>query len=370
LLPVLVPLFATRDDTQFRRDLWSLFSLGGCIFISIGIVLFVSTGLWVPLFVPGFSEPAKTLTVNLMRLQLVSMVLNAAIVMLWAGYHARHKFVWVELSSVLANVAGLSFLVFTIPRLGIWAAALNAVFYNSLKMAFLLPILGRFSWPSWRSQVIKDVWLRFKPLLPGQTYLRTDPMLDRFLTSMTNTGTLSLLYVAQQIYASAVLMLGKAVIGPMTPKLAVYAREDNWIQYRKAFRARLWLVLLVTMAGCLILIVGAPVVRFVVYTAGFSERNIQTMLVTMLALTGTLVGGAVVQVTANGFYAMGNTRTPSKISAAVFTVYIPLKIVAFYKFGIIGMAIAMSAYFLTNALVQFLMLRKDMSRKCATAYST
>jgi len=51
--------------------------------------------------------------------------------------------------------------------------------------------------------------------------LRTDPLLDRFLASMTGAGSLSLLYVAQQNYASILLLLGKAVAAPMTPKLAL-----------------------------------------------------------------------------------------------------------------------------------------------------
>jgi peptidoglycan biosynthesis protein MviN/MurJ (putative lipid II flippase) len=266
-------------------------------------------------------------------------------------------------SSLIANVLGLTFLVLTITRLGIYAAALNAVIFNSLKLAFLFPILGRFVWPKWRSMAVKEAWQRFKPLLPGQTYLRTDPMLDRFLTSMTSTGTLSLLYVAQQVYASVILLLGKAVVAPMTPKLAVYSRESNWVRFRRNFRARLWLVLVVTFAVLVLLVLGAPLFRLVVSKAGFSQTNTQTLWITMISLGGTLLGGAMVQVTANAFYAMGNTKTPSKISAVVYTVYIPLKIVVFFKFGIVGLAITMSTYFLANSLVQFLILQKHLHKR-------
>jgi peptidoglycan biosynthesis protein MviN/MurJ (putative lipid II flippase) len=313
--------------------------------------------------VPGFSAAAKTLTVTLMRIQLISMVLNAAIVTLWSAYHARHRFVWVEVSSLIANALGVTFLVLTMPRLGIRAAALNTVFFNSLKLAFLLPILGRFFWPNWRSTVIKEAWQRFKPLLPGQTYLRTDPVLDRFLTSMTHTGTLSLLYIAQQIHSTGVLLLSKAVVAPMTPKLAVYAGEGEWARYGRNFRARLWLVIVVATACLLLLVLGAPIFRFVLARVGFTQTNSQTLWITMISLGGTLLGGAMVQVTANAFYAMGNTKTPSKISAVVYTIYIPLKIAVFFKFGVIGLALTMSSYFLANALVQFLILRKDMLRK-------
>ena len=85
LLPVLVPLLATRDDTQFSQDVWSFFWLTAAIFIFVAVVLYLTADAWVPLFVPGFLAPAKTLTANLTRIQLASMVLNALIVTLWAA---------------------------------------------------------------------------------------------------------------------------------------------------------------------------------------------------------------------------------------------------------------------------------------------
>jgi putative peptidoglycan lipid II flippase len=361
-LPVLVPLLATRSDTEFSHDVWSFFSLTGAIFILLAVVLYVPASAWVPWFVPGFSASAKTLATNLTRIQLVSMVLNALIVTLWAAHHARHRFVWVELSGLVANLAGLSFLVLTISRLGIWAAAVNTVFYNVLKLAFLFPILGRWRWPTWRSPIVREASQRLKPLLPGQIYLRTDPVLDRFLTSMTGAGTLSLLHVAQQIYASIILLMGKAVIAPMAPKLAVYAREERWSSYRRHYQGRLVLLVVITMGSCVFVIIGAPLFRLVVGEAGIEGRNLHTLWLIMIALGGTLVGGALVQATAGAFYARGNTKTPTKVSTLLYTLYIPAKIVAFFKFGLIGLALTMSTYFLANSVIQFWLLRKEVSR--------
>jgi len=362
-LPVLVPLLATRAETEFSHDVWSFFSLTATIFILIAVVLYLSANAWVPWFVPGFSASAKTLTANLTRLQLVSMVLNALIVTLWAAHHARHRFVWVELSGVIANLAGLSFLVLTVSRLGIWAAAVNTVLYNGLKLAFLLPILGRFRWPTWRSPIIREAAYRLKPLLPGQIYLRTDPAVDRFLTSMTGAGTLSLLHVAQQVYASIVLLIGKAVVAPMAPKLAVYAREERWPLYRRHYQGRLLLLLVITIAGCVFVIVGAPILRLLVGEIGIEGKNLHTLWLTMIALGGTLVGGTLVQATAGAFYAMGNTKTPTKISTLLYTLYIPVKVLAFFKFGLMGLALTMSTYFLANSVIQFWLLRNEIGLK-------
>ena len=359
VLPVLVPLLTTRDEAQFNRDVWSFFSLTAAIFIVLAVLLYVSASAWVPWFVPGFSAAAKTLAASLTRIQLVSMVLNALIVTLWAAHHARHKFVWVELSAVVANVAGFCFLILTVSRLGVWGAAVNTIFYNSLKLALLLPILGRFCRPAWRLPIIREAAQRLKPLLPGQIYLRADPAVDRFLTSMHNPGTLSLLHVGQQIYASIVLLIGKAVIAPMAPKLAMYAREERWSSYRRHYRSRLALLLIITIGGCLLVIIGRPVFSLLAREIGLGPENLNTLWLTMIALGGMLVGGAVVQATAGAFYAMGNTKTPTKVSTLLYTLYVPVKVLAFFKFGLIGLAVTVSIYFLTNSLVQFWLLRKE-----------
>lgn len=363
LLPVLVPLLATRGEPEFSHDVWSFFTMTGAAFILLGVMLYLSANAWVPWFVPGFTAEAKTLTASLTRIQLVSMVLNALIVTLWAAHHARHRFVWVELSAVVANCAGLSFLVLTLSHFGIWAAAVNTIFFNTLKLAFLVPILGRFRLPAWRSPIIREALQRLKPLLPGQVYLRTDPALDRFLTSMTGAGTLSLLHVAQQIYASILILLGKAVVAPMAPKLAVYAREERWSSYRRHYQSRLLLLLAMTIIGVLIVIIGAPSLSVFAAKLHIGPGNLHTLWLTMIALGGTFIGGALVQATAGAFYGMGNTKTPTKVSTLLYTLYIPIKILAFIKFGLIGLAVSMSSYFLTNSVSQLWLLRSKLESK-------
>ena len=366
LLPVLVPLLATKDAENFREDAWSFFSLTVALFSLIAVVLYASSAAWVPLLVPGFSAAGKSLTVSLTRIQLVSMVLNAAIVALWAAHHARHRFAWVEFSGVAANLAGLLFLVFTLPRFGIKAAAWNAVFYNCLKLIFLLPVVGRWRAPRWRSPAVREAWRLFKPLLPGHLYLRADPVLDRFLTSLMGAGSLSLLYIAQQIYSSIILVLGKAVVAPMSPRLAVEAGEGTWARYRRTYHSRLSLVLLVTSLGCLLLLAFGPsLLHLVIGHGGITAGNVNALWLIMIALAGAFVGGSSSQVTAGAYYSMGDTKTPTKVSAFIYTFYIPLKVLAFFRYGVAGLAVTMSAYFVTNFLAQFLILGKAVSRKAS-----
>src|SRR5207253_9927 len=151
LTQVLVPLLATEDEKTFRRDAWGFF-LGVTGFFSLlAVVLFVLAGYWVPLLVPGFSDVAKQLTISLSRIQLLGMVGNASVAVLWSVYYARQKFIWAELSPVFANILSLLFLIWMLPHYGITAAAWAAVLNLGLKVGLLLPVLGRWQLPQWNS---------------------------------------------------------------------------------------------------------------------------------------------------------------------------------------------------------------------------
>lgn len=364
LLPVLAPLLATRDAERLREDAWLFFLLITALFGLAGVALYASCGLWAPLLVPGFSVEGKSLTVGLTRIQIVSMVLNAGIITLWAAHHARRRFVWVEFSGVLANLAGLLFLVWALPRFGIHAAAWNTVFYNGLKLAFLLPVLGRWRRPAWPSPTAREAWRLFMPLLPGQAYLRAEPLLDRFLASTQGAGSLSLLYVAQQVYANAILVTNKSVVAPLAPRLAVAAGAGEWRRYRRAYRARLLLIGLISTLGVLLLLAfGAHALRLTIGHAGVTAENVYTLRLVMIALAGAFFGGVSGQVTSGAFYAMGDTKTPTKVSALIYTLYLPLKIAVFLSHGLMGLAVTMSTYFVISFLVQFVILEGEVSRR-------
>src|SRR5258706_3862731 len=74
LSQVLVPLLATGDEKTFSRDAWGFFLVVTAAFALLAIVLFVTTGVWVELLVPGFPQSGRQLTVNLTRIQLLAMI--------------------------------------------------------------------------------------------------------------------------------------------------------------------------------------------------------------------------------------------------------------------------------------------------------
>ncbi len=363
LTQVLVPILSTEDESTFRRDAWGFFLGVTGLFTIVALILFVTAGYWVPLIVPGFSAEARQLAIALSRIQLLSMIGNASVVVLWSIFYARQRFLWAEASSVFANAISLLFLVWTLSRYGIVAAAWATVLNLGLKIVLLMPVLGPWQRPQWDSYAMKEAWRRIKPFLLGQTYAKSDPLIDRFLTSLTTAGSLSLLYIGQQVYSSTNLIVTKAISTPSVPHLAIAAKSGDWPHFKRIYYQRLfWMLGITIAAGVGLFVTGEPLLRLMIGHGGITAQNIHMLWWIMLALVGLLIGGTAGQVISGAFYALGDTRTPTMLFIGTYTVYIPVKILVFLRYGVVGLAVATSVHLTLNFILQLLVLERTIAK--------
>jgi len=94
-----------------------------------------------------------------------------------------------------------------------------------------------------------------------------------------------------------------------------------------------------------------------------TRENVTLLWQVMVALVGLFVGGGIAAITTTAFYAIGDTRTLTRVGIYTYTIYIPLKVLAFIKFGLTGLAVAVSCFFLTNLIMQFYLLRRFIIRR-------
>jgi peptidoglycan biosynthesis protein MviN/MurJ (putative lipid II flippase) len=224
-----------------------------------------------------------------------------------------------------------------------------------------MPGLGRWQALSWRSEALREAWRRIKPILLGTIYFKTDPLFDRFLASMAPAGGLSLLYIGQQIYGAASQIINKAIAAPMVPMLAIQAKAGDWQMFKRTYRKRLVAISALTIAAYVaLLLLGRPSLRVLIGHGGITEENVSLLWWIMVALWGVLLGGALGQVTSLAFYALGDTRTPTRLGVWSYTIYIPAKILVFIYYGLTGMAVSISIFVALNFILQFVLLENSL----------
>jgi putative peptidoglycan lipid II flippase len=359
---VLLPLLATEGKGSRGRLAWTLFQGMVVFWGSLAALLILLAPWWVPLTVPGFDEPTTHLAISLSRIQLIGLIFTGVGGVQAAAYQVRDQFVRAEAGPLVAALVGFGFVVWGLPRMGIAAAAWATVIRSACQSALQISALGPYQLPA-RQPALRLAWRRMVPLLSGAAYYKADGFVDRLLASLGPAGSLSLYHLSLQLYSSAHTVLNRAVVAPAVPLLARSSSAGEWREFTRVSRGRLRVMLMITLGLVPVLVLfGQPLLSAILAHGQFSHTRIDELWWILVLLTGVWVGGAAGQVLSTSFYASGDTRTPTRIGVVGFSIAIVLKLVAFWYFGILGLAVAASLYYLGNTVALLLTLRRDLRR--------
>ena len=281
---------------------------------------------------------------------------------------ARHKYLWTDAAPMLANVSAVLLLVWLLPHYGIWAAAWVSVLRLLLQTLLLQTLMGKPTMPDRSRPTFRIAWHRLKPILLGATYYKMDPLVDRFLLSAASAGSLSLLHLAQQLHSAASQIVAKAFAVPAITQLAAAHKQGDQARFALRLTRTLWIMLAICLVGVVALwLVGQPLLASGMAHGKFTSTHAHELWVLLLLSVGMLVAGAMGTLTAGAFYAQGDTRTPTWLGSLAFTAGIALKVVMFNHFGVQGLAVAISVYFMSSLGIQCLVLwRRGGMRQFAT----
>jgi putative peptidoglycan lipid II flippase len=359
LMHVLVPILSGESAERIHHDTWAFLILVAIFFGIIAITLYIAAPWWVPLTVPGFDKIGQELTVKLTRIQLIGMIFTAINGVQWASYHSRQQFLWAEFTPILANSISLLLLILALPHFGVVAAAWLSTLQLVLQALLLAPGLGNPIYPDFKNRSIILAWRSIKPLLLGTAYYKTDPVVDRYLLSMNPSGSLSLYYLAQQLYGAVSQILNKAIIAPLVPKLSIKYKKKDKVGFQLIYYRKLLQVGIISFGGLLILgLFGQNLLYLLVGHGRVSIGNIEQLWWIMIWLGGMFIGGTMGQITSSAFYSIGDTKTTTQISIISYTAYIPCKVLAFYFLGIAGLCLTTTIYFITNLSFQLYIFKK------------
>lgn len=354
LMHVLVPLLSGKEDHELRHDAWGFLILITGLFSALALLLYLTAPWWVPWSVPGFTERGLDLTIMLTRIQLVGMVFSAMNGVQWATYHAKQQFLWPQFIPMLTSILTLALLIWTLPIFGVIAAAWIMTLKLGLQSLLLMSGMGRPVRPNLRTPMMLEAWRRIKPLLLGTAYYKTDPVVDRFLLSTAATGSVSLYHFSKQIYGVGSQVINKAICVPLVPALSRLHKSKNMLGFRSLYYRSLLQLAVLSFVGMFVLVFfGQYLLNLLIGHGSVTKDNVIDLWWIMIWLSGSFVGGILGQVTSSSFYSIGDTSTPTRLGIYTYTFFFPVKLIIFYFFGVAGLALTTSIYFLISFVLQF-----------------
>jgi putative peptidoglycan lipid II flippase len=314
---------------------------------------------WVQWLFPGFGSDVLPLGVLLVRIHLAAVPIAAASAVLAVLFQARQQFGRVESISLGLNVLLVGALHFLLPAYGIEAAAWAYASRWALHTLCLVPVLrgGRLSaWPGG----LRALWHRAAPLMAGNAYFKTDVLVDRHLLSMADAGALSLFALAQSLWSIVAGVIGQSLGNTAMPVLTAAAQRQDPEAFRTVLRKRLRLIAWVSVAAALLVVVLAPPVLELLTRRLLVSDGQHALWMLLAALVGVPVFGGMGALVAGSFYALGDTKTPTLISAVTFSVMIACKIWVFREFGVLALCLVTTIYYAVNQLAMMHALRLRM----------
>jgi peptidoglycan biosynthesis protein MviN/MurJ (putative lipid II flippase) len=346
-----VAVYAVRGTSGFPAGLLVAAILGATALVMVLIA--ASATWWLGLLFSEVADKQQALALDLIWIQGITTAFLLANVVLNALNQVRGRPVTTELVTITSTAVGTAFAVLTVHRLGVLAATYASLLKAVIAMVLSSAVLARYMQ---RGPVPwQELWRVLRPLASGSAVTKFAPVIDRSIAAAGAPGLLSLLSFAQLLYSAAMGLAERALVAPNLPTIrrGVSRSELQSVSVRLAGFGLL-LALAITVAA-----LGAR------YRPLLRERVGASKLLTLsgylAALTGFAIGGLIGQWSAAALAVLGRAAMVARVAVVGFLVSIPIKFAAFHAAGVLGLALAISGYYLANALVLSLFLRRAQS---------
>ncbi len=333
LTAAFIPIFKEKEKLHGEEEMWRASNavISGLVVAAalvIAVVLFiVSAALMVHQF------DAKTeLMLRLLRIMFPYMLMVCLAACFMGMLNARGHFFIPAMGATMLNVVMISSVVWLAPRFAtdlpkeerlphqIFALAIGVLAAGVAQASFQLPTLYkdgfRFRWVSpWRDETVRRVIYRMIPGAIGVAAFQINVALVQLIGFKFGNGIVSSFNGGVRLMELPQGMFGISLATYLLPTLSALATDKNYPEFRKTLRHGIGtLMFLNLIAAMLLAVLAVPIVRLLFERGVFHADATQRVALALVCLAPGLVGFSTVNILARAFFALGDTRTPMKIS--------------------------------------------------------
>ena len=376
----LIPVLSEYLKKSGQPALWDLFSrilnlaFTVTAFISIVIILFASP-LVEYVIAPGFPPSQKALTVELMRLDLLAILIFSISGLVMAGLQANQHFLLPAMApamynlgqifgvAILAPSRGIEIGSITLPAFGfgIHGLVYGVIIGALLHLAVQIPglIHYKFHWTPainlHNPGVIKVLRL-LGPRIMTMFFLQVFFIARDNLASGLGEGSVTALNYGWFIMQVPETLLGTAIAIAILPTLSELFVQGNREGYGVIINNAVLVLLALTIPIAAILSAALP--PLVEFVFGFSAAGTELVVWVSRAYLLGLVGHTLLEVAARSFYAQQDAKTPLYIAALNALVFIIFAVSLSSHMGAVGIALANTIAFTGEALLLLFLLNR------------
>jgi len=316
-----IPVFARLREEGKKDTAWKLADVVTTYLFLIlagsSLVIFVLAPLVVPLLAPGFDPARRDITVQLLRIMLLSPILLGISNVLTGVLNSHHKFSASAWAPVMYNVGIIAGVLFFVPWFGmIWGLGMGVVcgaalhagiqVYPALKLGFRWRMDTDLKTPG-----VREIARMSGPRMVGMSVSQIDLIVDVILGSFLPVGSIALLNYANRLQSMPVGIFGMAIATASFPMLVRKVAQKDMKGFGSEFLKQLRHILFFTVPlsiGLVVLRVEIIRLLFGHGTLGWFETRSVAFALALYSIS--IFAQAAVYLLNRSFYAFQDTRTP------------------------------------------------------------
>ena len=375
-----IPVFKEQEKTKGEKAMWETANalISGLIVVLAGVVGVGLLGISLALAWGEFDEKT-TLMLELLRWVFPYLLLICLTAVVIGMLNARGHFFLPALGAVIMNVVMIAAVLWLAPSWGyelkdqVFALAVGVLVAGVAQLLYQLPTLWREGFrPKWinplQNDSMRTILQRMGPGVLGVAAFQINVLATYCIGFFVGEHV-----VASYGYAVRLLELPQGLFSVslatfLLPTLAGYAAEKKYGEFRADIDQAARHLLFVNLpAAVLLFVMAEPIVQLLFEYGAFKEDATGRAAWALRCLAPALPGYSLVLILVRAFYALGDVKTPVKISIACLGLNLVLSLVLVFQFetdlrqGAFGIANTISSTLNAALLWSALRRRKELA---------
>jgi putative peptidoglycan lipid II flippase len=374
LTAAFIPVFKEKE-LKGESELWTATNavISALVIAAGGVVVVAVLGITGVLRL-DISDAKTLLMLELLRMMFPYLLLVCLAAIFISILNARGYFFVPALGTAFLNLIMIGSVIFLAPRMGerleqqVFGLAIGVLIAGVVQMVFQLPQLNRegfrYHWVSpWQDETVSRVTRQMGPAILGVAAYQLNVLATQSLAFFTGKEIVASFNYAVRLMELPQGLFGISLATYLLPTLSGLAAEKKYPEFRATLQQGVgYLIFINLLASVLLCTLAEPIVRLLFERGKFDAGATTRAAWALVWLAPGLVAFSLVNILARGLYALGDTRTPMRISAFCLAVNIVLAagLIWHYRQGGLGLANTLSAG--VNAALLIFALRKKLAR--------
>ncbi len=339
LASAFIPTFTHLLTRGERSRGWKLASAMANLVTLVLVLVGALAAVFAPwvvrnILAPGFTDATQfQLTVNLLRIQLLSPILFGVSGLVMGIINSHQSFLWPALAPAMYSIGKIIGVLFLAPSMGIYGLAVGVLVGALMHGLVQLPALVKL--PEFRytprlglrMPEVREVARLMGPRLLGVAFVQLNFLVNIRIASGQPEGSLSAIQVGFALMLIPEIAIAQSMAIAALPTFSAQVASGKLDEMRNSLASLLrGLLFLAVPASLGMMLLRVPIIALLYQRGSFDAHSTQLVAWALLFYAAGLVGHSVVEIVSRAFYALHDTKTPVIVGMVMMSLNVGLSL--------------------------------------------